>query len=328
MALERQFHWHPPGSDEAYTVHMETDDADFDLDPVTGERYCRVLRFIINGTPQRDSDFTFRARGRLPMPQHLEGPHHNVIIPVRGRVTEEAMRWDFTPEHRAVMPGSISTPSLLTSGGGVAGTSTLTASIAPTANALLVVGFGTTHSADFTETVTYTTGPVSAITRRSADFDPGLGFSYASQSYLQMGASPGSGSIHNEYSSGTVDITRDAWIVAEITGHDTATPESENGTALRAGDATCTVTLGAIAAGNLAIGVVGTNSAGTITPGANETELAEATGGASLSIQMEYGTDNVVNWSTLGTQGAGVAIEYNVGPSALPSLMTLTGAGD
>ena len=144
--------------------------------------------------------------------------------------------------------------------------------------------------------------------------------------YAKAGASPGSGTITGNYDSNS---TRTAWIVAEVTGQDTTTPIAESQTG--GGTAsTLSLTLTDIASGNLAYGGVTSSGASGITPGTNETELAEASsgGGSENRIQTEYGTDNVVDWSGLNTTAnAGVGVEIAASATAVARRRVGVGAG-
>ena len=305
--------WSPSRTTE-YSILLVLDDADFDTDPITGEIYRRILRVVVNNTSPRDCTLIFGARNLLRIPRALTGPQTNRIFAIAGRRTEQDFSWDFTPNHVEVIPGSVSNPSLLTSGGNAtASSSDVTAAFTPTADALLVVAWGAftgnTGIPGFTFTNTHTgSGAWAAV---AATLDGIAEDGRHEQARCQMGGGPGSGTITNSYS---IDPVRKSWIVAEITGHDTTTPLSESNTGTGTGT-TLSISLASIAAGNLAIGtisqVTGTDA---IDPGTNETELAQVSSGGFPSrelTQMEYGTDTTVDWSGMNNSNArGVAIEY------------------
>ena len=79
---------------------------------------------------------------------------------------------------------------------------------------------------------------------------------------------------------------------------------------------TLAVALTSIAAGNIAIGICGSNHTAGPAPGADatETELAEVSSGGTAQVwtQLEYGTDNSLSWSNLadGKAHIAVAVEY------------------
>ena len=300
--------WSPSRTTE-YSIALVLDDADFDTDPITGEIYRRILRVVVNNTSQRDCTLIFGARNLLRIPTALTGPQTNRIFAIAGRRTEQEFSWDFTPNHVDIMPGSVSNPSLLTSGGNATGSSSdVTAAFTPTADSLLVVAWSALSDFAGEPTFTFTNTHVGSGAWASVEVFRATNRRHA-QGRCQMGATPGSGTITNTYSA---NCTRKARIISEVTGHDTTTPLSESNTGDNAAT-TLDIALVAIAAGNLAIGTVSSGGATNITAGTNETELAEAaSGGANEErIQLEYGTDTTVNWTNLNTlNNRGVAIEY------------------
>ena len=315
LVTERILHW-KPSKDTEYAISLVLDDADFDLglvDPDTGqpEHYRRILRVEVDSTAQRDSTLTIQAKSLVALPRTLVGPQTNRQIALAVRVTEEGFRWDFTPDHVPVLPGSVSNPSLLTSGGNAtASASDVTAAFTPTANSLLVVGWSAaegTAAPTFTFTNTHAgSGAWSQVTATNP-----AGTDRNAQARSQVGASPGSGTITNTY-TGNQPI-RKTWIVAEVTGHDTTTPLSESNTGGADSGTTLSIALGGIAAGNMAIGTMHARNAASITVGTDETELAEATstGTPFIRTQMEYGTTTTINWSwTDSDENVGVAVEY------------------
>lgn len=210
---------------------------------------------------------------------------------------------------------TLGTPTNLTSGGNAgAASSNTTASISPSAYSLLLASVtiargGTvpssiTISSTFSPALTFTKVETALTGIRTALF------------YAVCGATPGSGTITFTYSGGSGAPNRQAWVVDQILVADRTTPVSESAVNSGTGS-TLTVTLGGIAGGNKAYGVVGSSAATDITAGTNETQLTEVgSGGATpVRLQSEYGTETTVDWSTLGTTGvgsAGVAIEINV----------------
>jgi hypothetical protein len=293
------------------------DDADLDIvnGPGGEETYRRVLRFEIDGNLMRGGAFRVGAHGRAPLQVDIPDTLlRTVPVPLQwGRITEQGLGWDFTPTHEDVRPGSVSNPSLLTSGGNAApGVSDTTAAFTPTASSLLVVGWGCQTAGTIATTFTYTnthagSGSWAAVEHVTL----GTSRNTQSQARCQMGASPGSGAITNTYGAATP--ARTSWIIAEVTGHHTTTPLSESNTGGASNGTALSFALGGIAAGNLAIGTMVVRGNTAVTPGTSETELAEATsgGGAEARTQMQYGTDTTVDWSwTSSDRNAGVAVEY------------------
>lgn len=302
--------WRAAGGGPLYEVNQVLDDADFEVDAETGEPNRRVIRFEI--TTPRGGEFIHRGRG-LPHVQQMVGPQLLRVVPVTGpRQLENEFRWDFTPDHVPVMPGSVSNPATppLTSGGNaVGGPLDTTGLFTPTADALLVGAWSARHTGSPIVTFSFSNTHAGSGAWAAVEVTSG-GIRRHSQSYSQVGPSPGIGTVTNTY--GGTNPIRTSWIISEITGHDTTTPVSESSTAI--GNATTlAVTLTSIAAGNLAIGTIASLAAASITPGTNETEVAEVSSGGTGPIitQMEYGTDTNVDWSGLATTAnLGVAIEY------------------
>jgi len=309
------FSWPP----EKCTIYQTVDVTDFDVDSITGERYHRISQFRIDCPEARGASFNFGNKENSKRITSWSNKQGNFNIPIFvSRITEEGFSWNFTPEHVDVKPGSVSNPSLLTSGGDATGTQTsnTTAAFTPTANSLLVVGWVTVKTNPPT-THSFTNTHVGSGAWATVD-STGLG-DRISQARSQVGASPGSGTITNTYGGA---VTRSAWIIAEVTGHDTTTPLSESNTGGATTGTTLSIALGGIAAGNLAIGTMSIRGAASVTAGADETELAEATSGGSPNVrtQMEYGTTTTINWSWTGSDdNVGVAIEYAAAPAAAPA---------
>ena len=325
VVTERLVRWRPSRGGPVYQVLMRTDDADFDLgpiDPATGqpEHYNRILQVVV--TSPRGATLAFAGtlsppvgpkERQLKTPLVLAGPQTNQVIALGARVTTEGFSWDFTPDYVPVVPGSVSNPSLLTSGGDSdGGTANTTATFNATANGLIVIAWGNRVASPGQPTYTFTTD----LTGQGAFNETEINFSNTSrheQVYSQTGTSPGTGkTITNTY--GDPNPNRTAWIVAEVTGHNAASPNSESTTGTGTTSTTPSLALVSIASGNLAIGTITSvdPGGGGIAPGANETEVAEAdsAGATSISVQMQYGTDTTVNWSNLGSSNSAIAIEY------------------
>jgi len=169
-----------------------------------------------------------------------------------------------------------------------------TASISPSANALLIAGINNQKGS------TPDTPTCSGLSLSWTQLDSSLPYdSIASPTdrltvfYAVTGASPGSGAITFDF--GGVNQTGAAWAVAEWTGVDTGGPigvtssNSQDDTST-----TLTVTLGAFSdAGNGTFGVFGNADGSTTTPGTGFTELSDTSSSDPFcGIQMEYRTDN------------------------------------
>lgn len=309
------FAWKYEG--QSCLIQQVLDKNDFDIGK-DGETYYRVTSVIIDCPLLRGAKFQLTHKGVQYVDTYFSFNRPKFSVPfLLDRVTEEETRWDFTPDHMDVLPGSVSDPVLLTSGGNNgAASSATTAAFTPTANGLLISAFATgggvlaTHSLTNTHTGSgaWTDIEASQLTRSS------------DQGYSQTGASPGSGTITDSWGSSQ---SRWAWVIAEVTGHNTSTPASENIT--NSGTAsTLSCTLGSIAAGNKAVGVVEANINGGVTPGTDETEVAEANAGTAtnpITVQLEYGTTSTVDWSTVGSSNSCVAIEYAQATSSAQAIV-------
>ena len=184
----------------------------------------------------------------------------------------------------------------------------------PAPDSLVIVQFG---NADVV-------GTAAGTVVISHEFGAGLGaFStIASVQATGSGVSPWRNSVWRAQASATPGTStvrwvtpsndnRHDWIIVQVLGHDTASPISEFATAVSTGN-TLDVVLGGITASNLAMGFILTRDGTGATPGANEREITEITGGAGIVFraQGEDGTDNTVNWTTIGTVvNIGIAFE-------------------
>ena len=310
------FSW---GKDCAVT--MVRDLTDWDVNPTTGERYF-VLQSIEYSCPfDRDVSFDFRLKEDNFKRTTTVAKEVKTAFSIPlwiSRVTEENFAWNFTPAHVDVVKGSVSNPSLLTAGGN-ATTNGLDASavVAPTANGLIVLGWGVRQPTANDNTFTFTTTLVGQGAWSAVQAQAGTYMTHQ-QAYSQTGAAPLTGTITNTY--GGTNPTRKAWVIAEVTGHNTSTPLSESNTGGAATGTSLDIALGGIAAGNMAIGTVTVRGTApvAITPGTNETEVtggeanSGGAGSTSQTTEMEYGTsDTNINWTWSGTnENTGVAIEY------------------
>lgn len=291
------------------SIVREIDLNDWDVDPATGERYY-VLKWIHYDCflSERSAQFSLRLDDRINRLTNVQRQVLKFSIPLfTTRVTEKNLAWTFIPEHVDVKPGSVSNPPslLIAEGNAVSAGIDTSSSFTPTGGALLIVGWATragtsTHSLSDTCTGS---GSWTSISHA-------VGARTITQSRVQLGATPGTCTVTNDY-SGTE--TRKAWVIAEVTGHDTTTPVTESGVGGATTGTSLDITLTGIAAGSLAVGTMGGEGTGAIAPGTNEDELAEAQSAGTGNTRMSfvYGTDNVVGW-TWGTTNPnwGIAAEY------------------
>ena len=317
IVTETLLRWRPVRTGPVSEVLLQTNDADFDIgtDTETGlpTQYNAITRVIVSGP--RGLRFAWGAVARLKSEQQLIGPQSNhVLVPI-GRVTTEGFSWDFTPDHVPVIPGSVSNPSLLTSGGNATiQASDTTAAFTPTANSLLVVASGQHRGNDTALAVTFsnTHAGSGAWSSVQVEVDSGTTRARHAQGRSQTGSAPGSGTVTFTYAAN--QPSRKSWVVAEITGHDTVTPLSESNTGGAGSGTTLSISIAGVAAGNLAISTMCLSTdTDTITSGTGETELAEATsGGSGVNLsQMQYSTDATHDWAWTTTErNAGVVVEY------------------
>ena len=288
---------------------------DFDIDPKSGERDYAIISIKYNCPLTRDATFDFTLSDGIKrvtvVSKDVKGAINTLIL---GRETTAEFAWNFTPAHVDVKPGSVSNPSLLTAGGtDTSQSSTTTALFTPTANGLLLVGWGgRPQSADVTYTFTNThtgSGAWDSSVTKMQDSNPQ--FMRTTLAFSQTGPSPGEGSITNTYSPTT--IARKSWIVAESIGHNTSTPLSESNTGGAGSGTTLTISLSGVAVGNLGIGVVAVRNNAAVTDGTGEDEVTEANSGGSNNArtQMQYGPDDSQDWSWITTEiNAGVVAEF------------------
>lgn len=122
------------------------------------------------------------------------------------------------------------------------------------------------------------------------------------------------------FTRGDAVTQRWAWTVTSYLGVSSAAPISEAAGAN--GTATVSITLGAIAAGNLPVGNFGGEVVASIGAGTGDQELGEvSSGGANIQrAQVELGGSNVVDIAGLaGNQGSGLAWEVALGTQTIPT---------
>lgn len=225
---------------------------------------------------------------------------------------------------------ALSTPALLLADGFTSGASVashVTANITPTADALLIVGIvvhgvagvGTVTISDaLTGTGTWTTIDTGSFSAGGSTTSRGVLF------YAIAGATPGTAAITftNSGAGTNDDVRRGAYVIAEVSGHDTTTPVPENATAGGTAGTTITASLASVGAGNISIGFGGVKDAGVanITEGTGETLIAEVSSGGSAPVvgNMCRGTDVDKDWLGLtdGNTKVAIAIEVAVAAAA------------
>jgi len=202
---------------------------------------------------------------------------------------------------------AVSTPTVLTTGSSSGSTSSDTsASFSPTANCLLLCwigtnssGGGSTHAISDTLTGTGTWTQVTGLS----------GGTRGSWFYAIAGSSPGSGTVTFTYSP---NATRCAWIILELNGHDTVTPVAESIVSTGSG-ATLSAVLTNIDTDHLGVSaIIDKGNSSGVTPGTNETELADITSSGSneARCQAQHSTDETQDWSGLASNDqVGIALE-------------------
>jgi hypothetical protein len=203
--------------------------------------------------------------------------------------------------------------TLLDDGSGSGTGNQTTASISPTANALILVAVGCYNSDDVTGITSVTgNGITYELVAAAAAVDDGFG-DYVLRVYRGMSASPSAGVITIDPAA-SFGSTQVDWCVAEFTGVDTSgtngsgavvqspTNTLNNGTSL-------TVTLAAFAAAeNGAFGAVISYNNRTVTHEAGWTELD--TDGSQLHAQWRADNDTTCTFTLSSTDDAGaVAVE-------------------
>jgi len=207
------------------------------------------------------------------------------------------------------------------------------ASISPSANALLVIVHTVLASSGsgWTDAVSDSFGAnLGDWTSIGVEID-GAATVHMWLHYAQCGATPGSGTVSVDPSGGT----RQIMFVLEVTGHNTTSPVTQYKT--YSSDATPTspeITLDSSpASGSLVLGAigggVGTTSSGA-TSGTGFTELADTrvatVGVTSCAVQYDNGSaDTTCDWSlsNYGQTITGIALEIAAASGASPVSITL-----
>lgn len=304
------FSWPP----EKCAIYYTVDKADFDVDSITGEQYRRITNIRIDCPEARGASFDFADKGNSKRITSWSSKQGRFNIPILiSRVTEAGFSWNFTPEHVDVKPGSVSNPSLLISGGdATGGASQATGSFTPTGNALMLVAWSTRSSGSVFTISNSHSGSGAWNTVSSNEAGTGSSIVRHGHFWSTVGASPGVGTVTNTFS--VQNDIRSSWVVAEVIGHHTTTPVSEFNTGGGTGQTALSIAIAGFAAGNKVISSIGIAGEASVTFGAGETELADATSGGSgqVATQMQYSNDTTHNWSWGGESrtALGVVVEY------------------
>src|SRR3972149_9023952 len=202
------FSWGPGKCTAYHTIDL----ADFDTDPKTGEIYRRITNFRIDCPLSRGASFDFKNKDvskRVTTWTDKQGRFNIPLIVTR--VTEQDFGWNYTPDHVDIKKGSVSNPSLLTSGGNAtSNTSDTTAAFTPTANSLLVMGWSAAKASGAAATFTYTNTHAGSGAWVAVEAFRNDGPSARhGQARSQNGASPGSGTVTTTYSAAS---NRKSWI--------------------------------------------------------------------------------------------------------------------
>ena len=147
-----------------------------------------------------------------------------------------------------------------------------------------------------------TIGPIFQLVNLSAIF----------LSYAVVNGAPGSGTITASWTGTQV---RGVMEVVSFTGFNRSAPIVQSKLDTASTSTTPSLTLSALQTGSKSFAAVNSRNGAGTTPGTNETELSETSSGGTspARLQSEYGTDTVLDWSTLGAlSNAAVAIEIAV----------------
>lgn len=204
-----------------------------------------------------------------------------------------------------------------------------TVSISPAANSLLLVFSASSISSGTSPTITVSGLGLTWTSQVDYGFDPATPVRRIAAATAQCGASPGSGVLTLTMS----DIaTHAAWVVVEITGHDTTTPVVQSVTDTVGSGTSLGLTLASPAdAANRAFAWWGLRVAEPINGTASWTELTTGTTtGPAMSHESEWRSDAfdtapAVTWTTSGRCG-GLALEIAAqgGTPATVNAVTLT----
>lgn len=205
-------------------------------------------------------------------------------------------------------------PAILTASGSATDASSYaTASVTPTANALILASVFNIAVGPATPTasgngLTWVAVASVAVVNNAR-----------TTLFRAMGASPTAGAITFDFGGQTQQNAH--WTVTEVTGVDQSGTNG-SGAVVQSATASGTsaapsVTLAAFArAANGTYGVIGVNATDAITPGTGFTELSDTALVESNNIEDEWRVDNdtTVDWSIASNLFAAVAVEIGAGP--------------
>lgn len=219
---------------------------------------------------------------------------------------------------------AISNPTVLAQVGQTTTAAAITsASVSPSANALLVVAAGCPFTATALPVTFSDTLSGGSLTWTVYSFNIGGGNSAnIAFGVAVCGATPGSGTITATWNSASV--TRRSLIVCQVaSGFNTVTPVAQSKTGGQTGASTLSITLDATPnVGSLVMAAVEHRQAGVAdaAAGTNFTELVEQNSGTGSAVEVQYdnaSATTTVDWSSLSTiAAAGVAIEIAPTPPA------------
>lgn len=200
-----------------------------------------------------------------------------------------------------------------------------TASVTPTANALvLLVTVSTRNSTVCSDNdITGVTGNSltwANITRQC--FSSAVSPVQTVELWRTMGTSPSAGTVNFDFSA-TTQLNA-SWVIAECTGTDTSGTNGsgaivQSATNLVEPGTSLTVTLGAFgSANNATFGAFGNSTNQAVTPGTGFTELAEQQNseGQTLQVQWRNNNDTSVDASWASVDAGGIAIEIKASTTA------------
>lgn len=203
-----------------------------------------------------------------------------------------------------------------------------TASVTPTANALVLLATVATRNSTTcsdNDIVSVTGNGLTWVNVNRQCFSSAGTPVQTVETWRTMGASPSTGTINFDFSA-TTQLNA-AWAVIECTGVDTSGTNGSGAVVQNAINSiepgtSLTVTLGAFGnASNATLGVFGVADNVTVTEGSGFTELAEqlvSDGGTDIGLQVEWkaSNDTSVDASFSSIDAGGIAIEIKAAATA------------
>jgi len=195
----------------------------------------------------------------------------------------------------------VSNPTHLTSAGESTNSASITTeAVTPPGNTLVVVVSAFSNNASRTFSSVTDTWSGSSVWTIIGQFGDAAQNNRVMMAWATVGSSPGSGTVTVNISA---SVGRRVLIVSTFTGADTNNPIIQTETGLSV-TSTLSVTMASPGANNIFYGgIYSRDDSDGITPGTNETELAEASSGGTneARAQTQYGTDTTHNWSDLAS---------------------------